>query len=165
MGGYVALAFARKYPERLAGLALVASHPAEDTPEARMNRYRMIESIREHDLQTVVAGMSQKLTSDPALRSHLVKIMRSANQQGVIGALEGMAERASSWDVLAAINLPVLAIAGQEDEIVPEERVRKMESLLLHGRVIRLPGCAHMPMMEAPEMVAKALLQFMSVCN
>src|SRR5512144_1307135 len=35
MGGYVSLAFARAYPGRLAGLALVATQAAADSPERR----------------------------------------------------------------------------------------------------------------------------------
>src|ERR1051325_7740467 len=38
MGGYVALAFAEKYPARLAGLGMISSQAAADTPETRQGR-------------------------------------------------------------------------------------------------------------------------------
>ena len=38
MGGYMALAFARAYPERLLGLGLVASQALADTPEKKAGR-------------------------------------------------------------------------------------------------------------------------------
>src|SRR5690349_4074835 len=39
MGGYVALAFAGKYPQRLSGLGLVASQTLADPPERKQGRY------------------------------------------------------------------------------------------------------------------------------
>jgi pimeloyl-ACP methyl ester carboxylesterase len=39
MAGYASLAFARAYPGRLAGLAMVASQAEADTPEKRQARY------------------------------------------------------------------------------------------------------------------------------
>lgn len=40
MGGYVALAFAKQYPERVNSLVLVASQAADDTPERKEGRYK-----------------------------------------------------------------------------------------------------------------------------
>ena len=45
MGGYVALAFAEKYPEMLAGYVLFHSHPYADSPEGISKRKREIEVV------------------------------------------------------------------------------------------------------------------------
>ena len=46
MGGYVALAFARKYADRLEGLLLVDTKADPDSEEARVGRYALIERGR-----------------------------------------------------------------------------------------------------------------------
>ena len=40
MGGYVTLAYARKYPGKIRGMGLFHSHAADDTPEQKPNRNR-----------------------------------------------------------------------------------------------------------------------------
>src|SRR5438045_567393 len=45
MGGYVALAFARLYPERVSALGLVSSQAAADTPERKQGRYDTVAQI------------------------------------------------------------------------------------------------------------------------
>ena len=42
MGGYVALAFARLYPERVTGLGLVSSQVLADTPAKREDRIQLV---------------------------------------------------------------------------------------------------------------------------
>src|SRR5437667_8173944 len=45
MGGYVALAFLRRYPERVAGLVLADTKAAADPPEAAENRRRIAAEV------------------------------------------------------------------------------------------------------------------------
>src|SRR5690606_15022458 len=45
MGGYVALAFADRYPKRLAGLGLISTQSAADSNEVREARREMIKKI------------------------------------------------------------------------------------------------------------------------
>ena len=45
MGGYVALAFCEKYPERLDGVVLLSSTPDADTDEKKENRLREIKLV------------------------------------------------------------------------------------------------------------------------
>ena len=46
MGGYAALAIARRAPERVAAIVLSASKAAPDTPERRAEREGLIERLR-----------------------------------------------------------------------------------------------------------------------
>ena len=62
MGGYVALALAEHYPDRLSGLALVASHSFQDLPEKKKSRIEDIERVRQSTVADVLADMPRKLT-------------------------------------------------------------------------------------------------------
>src|SRR5690606_19202303 len=45
MGGYVSLAFAEKYPEKVTGLVLLNSTPEADSKERKINRDRAVDLV------------------------------------------------------------------------------------------------------------------------
>ena len=57
MGGYVALAFARRHPDLLAGLLLISTRAAPDSPEGRANRDKSIALAQEKGVEAVTAAM------------------------------------------------------------------------------------------------------------
>src|SRR5215203_520656 len=57
MGGYVALAFTRLYPERVSGLGLVSSQLLGDSPERKEGRYKSSADVSENGIGSVVATM------------------------------------------------------------------------------------------------------------
>lgn len=161
MGGYVSLAFARCYPERLLGLALVASQAAADTPERRQGRLQTAGEVERRGVKSLAKTMPEKLTTHPDLVEPLRQLILQANPAGVAGALKGMADREDMTRRLSEINVPTLIIAGAQDSLIPLEKSREMERLLPRGWLVEIPNAGHMPMMEAPEMVAEALFRLL----
>lgn len=66
MGGYVGLAFAHYFSDRMLGLGLVASHVFEDTPEKKEGRRQNAEHVLKFGVESL-ASMAEKLTEDPIL--------------------------------------------------------------------------------------------------
>ncbi len=64
MGGYVALAFARRHPGRLRGLILADTRAEADSAEARANRDKTIAFARGHSAADVIEQMLPKLLGD-----------------------------------------------------------------------------------------------------
>ena len=157
MGGYIALAFARASPERVLGLGLVASQPLADTPEKKAGRYQEAEHVLAHGVEEVAKGMSTRLTADPVLQTRLKELMHQQHPEGVSGALRAMADRLDSTDILSGFNFPVAIIHGLEDKIIPIERARDVQAVVKIGTLFEIEGVGHMPMMEAPQITAKAL--------
>jgi pimeloyl-ACP methyl ester carboxylesterase len=58
----------------------------------------------------------------------------------------------------AALRMPVLYLAGEEDPFLPE--CQYAHGLVPHSRLEVLPKCGHMAPLERPEEVARALLRF-----
>ena len=56
-GGYVALAFYRKFASRVAGLILVATRASADSPEAKAGRENTIATIRSQDNKSVIEAI------------------------------------------------------------------------------------------------------------
>src|SRR3990170_4190445 len=61
MGGYVALAFARQFPEMLRGLVLVSTKAGNDTAEAAAGRRAMAEKVKAEGVQVVIDAMAPKM--------------------------------------------------------------------------------------------------------
>jgi 3-oxoadipate enol-lactonase len=162
MGGYVSLAFAQAYPHRLAGLALVASQAAADSPETRASREKSIEETKRRGLKPLATSLSARLTCQPDLVAPLRELIMTCNRQGIIGALKGMAERPNAQEWLSSIAVPSVVIAGVEDAMIPLERPRIMAQLLGRAFLVEVNNAGHMPMMEQPAAVANAILQLIS---
>ncbi len=161
MGGYASLAFAQAYPQRLAGLALVAALPSADTPERREGRYATVAEVTRDGVNGLAEKMATQLTHQVNLVEPLRHLIQSTPLDGVAGSLKGMAERPDLSEFLAGLELPVVLVAGDQDSIVPFERAQAVAGTLRQGRLVKAPGAGHLPMMEAPNIVAGALLQLL----
>jgi len=161
MGGYVALAFAAAYPQRVRGLALVASQSAADTPERKAGRYAEAHHIAEQGIVDTVEAMTSKLSADSRVQKYVHDLMRKQKPAGFIGSLKAMAERADTLSALADSSFPVLLIHGDADGLIPLQRAREIQAGVPRARLVALPGVGHMPMMESPREVAGALRNFL----
>ena len=158
MGGYVAIALARYFPERLLGLALTASHAYADSAEKKQSRLDSIARIKKEGVTQIFSTMSDKLTYNKRIAERVQEIIAGANAEGAMGILMAMAERPDSITVLANLKKPVLIIAGKDDQIIPIETSRKMAREINTPRFIEISGAGHVPMFDQPEKTAEALL-------
>ncbi len=123
MGGYVALAFARQFPEKLRGLVLVSTKAGPDTAEAAAGRRAMAEKVKAEGVQVVVDAMAPKMLAagnqDAEMVAQVLGFMAPSRPAGVIGALLGMAERPDATAFLTQIAVPTLVITGADDALIP----------------------------------------------
>lgn len=162
MGGYVALAFAERHPTLLAGLAMVSSHAAADTPEQMILRRKLAERVRAEGLHHAIDAILPKLFGPAHARdAEAAKSVRdSAFRYGVDGiswALEAMARRPDRHSVLAALKVPVLIVRGSEDAIVSRAHVEAMMNANPDALFVELAGAGHTTPIEAPGPLAAVL--------
>ncbi len=157
MGGYVALAFAAKYPERLAGLGLITTRAHADTDEKREGRYQMIEKVRERGSIAIAEALAPRLSHDEEIMRQTKEMIVNTSPQGIIGALQGMAERPNRLDLLPEIEVPSLVVAGKDDQIIDLPDAREMADALPHAEFLPIYGAGHMPMKEKPVVLAEGL--------
>lgn len=157
MGGYVALAFARKYPSRVTGLVLVSSQTAADTPERKEGRYKTAAEVEEKGVGIVADAMTDKLSPNQSVRDFIRPLIKNQSRGGVAGALRAMAEREDLTGLISSFKFPVVLIHGDADELIPVERAREVKAAFPPVHLKELPGAGHMPMMEMPEKTAEAL--------
>jgi pimeloyl-ACP methyl ester carboxylesterase len=157
MGGYVALAFARLYPERVNGLALVSSQAPADPPERKEGRYKSAADVAEKGIGGVVETMTPKFTSDPRLQTTAREIMEKQQPAAYIGALKAMAERLDSTSLLSSFLFPVVIVHGDADALIPVERAREIKAAIPGAHYVELKDIGHVPMLEAAKETAEAL--------
>jgi pimeloyl-ACP methyl ester carboxylesterase len=157
MGGYVALAFAKAFPDRVSGLSLISSQDAGDPPERKEGRYKTAADVSEKGVGIVAAAMTDKLSPNQRVRDVVRSLIGKQSISGVAGALKAMAEREDLTSFLASFKLPLVLVHGDADELIPVDRAREIKALVPAAHLVELPGAGHMPMMEQPERTAEAL--------
>ena len=157
MGGYVALAFARLYPERVSGLGLVSSQVLADPPDRKEGRYKSAADVSDKGIGGVVETMTPKFTSDEPLQAFARETMERQQPAAFIGSLKAMAERMDSTPLLSSFKFPVVIIHGEADALIPIARAREVKKTIPQAHLVELNGAGHMPMMEAKEETARAL--------
>jgi len=162
MGGYISLAFAHSYPNRLSGLGLVASQADPDSPERRQARLRTARDVRAKGVDLIAHGIPSTLTYQEDLQEKLHEMFHGVRKQSIINSLKGMAERPDANPWLAGIKVPTLVIAGAQDKLIPPQKSRDMVAMLNKSWLIEIPEASHMPMLETPERVAEGLAQLIS---
>lgn len=167
MGGYVALEFARKYADSLAGLILCDTRAGADTPAAAAGRQEMAERVEKEGVLPVVEAMFPKLIeqqwkkNNPSDAEHLWHMMMSSHPETVAAALRGMAERTDHTATLAQINVPTLVIVGDNDAITPPAESQAMAGALPQAELVEIAGAGHMAPLEKPADVNKAMRAFL----
>jgi pimeloyl-ACP methyl ester carboxylesterase len=157
MGGYVVLAFAKKYPQRVSGLGLVSSQAAADSPEGKDRRYQTAADVAEKGVGIVAEAMTPKLSADMRVQTFVRDVIEKQSKSGVTGALKAMAEREDLVSYLSTTTFPVTLIHGNADMLIPLDRAKEIKAVLPSAQFIELQGAGHMPMMEFPNETANGL--------
>jgi 3-oxoadipate enol-lactonase len=167
MGGYIAFAFARKYPEMLEKLILVATRPGADTDVAREGRYKTAAAVEEKGAVVAADAMLPKLFApstyeeDKETTQNIRDLMLRQGKRGVIDSLHAMAGRPDSSPDMARIKVPTLIISGLEDAIIPGSEAEGMRNGIAGARHVAIENAGHLPMLEDARALNKALREFL----
>ena len=166
MGGYVALAFAEKYPEMIKGLCLMDSTAQADSEERKQLRARankMVQTNFENMVRMSVGNLFQpkslerfanevKWVKEEALKTPV---------QGYIACMEGMRIRPDRTAILQKIN-SVFYVIGKYDPVLEAEDIIQ-EAQNLDAEFVVLEG-GHMSHVENKEELINSLRIFAKSC-
>jgi len=167
MGGYVVMAFAEIFPEKLLGYSLFHSTPFADNDEKRENRDREISLVLcGKKRQIVLVNIPKAFSMDnvdrmPEEVERARRIALESSDQGIVALLRGMKERPDRTAILKNTSLPLLLIGGMKDNYIPAEVFDKLVALAPHAQVLRLEQSGHMGFVEEPGKVLPVLLGMM----
>ena len=164
MGGYVALALAERYPDRVAGLALINSTAYADTDEKRQNREKNIGFVERHGVGKFMDSFVRPLFAPanrdrlPEARALLEDIGKATPETTLAGGLRGMAARPDRTHILRDAKFPVLLVAGKHDAAVPFADSLAQAALAPTSAALFLEGSGHLSYLEQPEATRRAVL-------
>lgn len=167
MGGYTALALAEAAPERLAALILADTRTSADNEEGRKGRLDMAARVSKEGTGFLPEALIPKLLGSttraerPEVVSWVSREISAASPEGVAAAQRGMAERPDRYAVLAKLDVPILALAGEEDELTPPDEARRMAAAVSGGRLTLLPRAGHLSNLETPDAWNGAVAEFL----
>jgi 3-oxoadipate enol-lactonase len=163
MGGYVALAFAAKFADRLTALVLADSRAAADGPTAREGREEALRTIRERGVKAYLDQSLPHLLAPQAaldLAAH-VRLLAETRSETLMAGILAMRDRADRSTDLGRIACPTLVVVGEFDQISPSIEMRGISVAIPNARFVELPGAGHLSSIEAPAAFNRAIGDFL----
>ena len=168
MGGYVALAFYRRFGlRRVRALILADTRSQADTQEARRNRQEQAEKILKQGMSSIIDDFLKKvltpatLSERPEIMERVRKMVVTTKPQGAAAALRGMALRPDQTDFLPEIIAPTLIIVGSEDQLTPPVDAEMMHREIRGSHLECIEGASHLSNLERPVEFNRAVKNFL----
>lgn len=154
MGGYTALAFARRHAEKLGALILADTRAEADDDAGKQKRDEMIEQAKNRDAAEIFDQMAPHLFSQHTLsmRPDLVQASRNIaatlSRATVVAALKALRDRPDAVPQLSQIKVPTLILRGAADELSPPSSAQTFLDEISHVRLQTLEGAGHYSHLE-----------------
>jgi pimeloyl-ACP methyl ester carboxylesterase len=167
MGGYVALAFARLYPQRLRALILADTKADPDDATGREARNNLIEAVTLQGPQAAIERLLPKLLaagtneSRPYVVRRVREMAERQSMEGFIAALKALRDRPDANAGLPHISVPTLVIVGEEDQVTPIDKAEALSRLVPDARLAVFSSCGHLSNLEDPDAFNRAVRQFL----
>jgi len=154
MGGYIALAFAEKYPEKLKAFGLFHSTAYPDSEEKKTARNKAIEFIQrngsgeflEQSIPNLFGARFKEQNEEIVIE--LIERYNNFNPDSLVSYYRAMMKRPDRTNVLKNAKQPVLFIIGENDNAVPLEHSLQQCHLPDLCYIHILENTAHMGMYE-----------------
>lgn len=168
LGALVAMDVLRQAPERVSRIALMGCSPLLESPQdAALREPRIVKAqagqldaaIREeYPLSAFAEGPYQDQVQEA-----LVQMGLSLGVETFVRQTRALQRRPDQQKVLRQSRLPALVLCGAKDTIVSPRRHQFMAELIPNARLEVIEEAGHMPLLETPERVTRALQEFMAM--
>jgi pimeloyl-ACP methyl ester carboxylesterase len=151
MGGWWLTGFAEKHADRLASLTYTGTAGGLHTPE--LDRYFLDRTSGRVPQSTAVVGghfaVSQRFVERNPAQSFLYQQLNTLHSPPLSIVGEAVRTRTDPATV-RALGIPILVIAGTEDDLFPSDQLRTVADAL-GARFAALEGAGHSAYFEVPE--------------
>jgi len=164
-GGFVALQMALRHPGIASRLVLADAGAAFSEPGRDAFR-NMAAAAGAKGLSAITEVAMRRLFA-PEFQAQHPDLMRDRREaflrtdpevfRAACGALAELDLRPQ----LGQLEMPVLVLVGEQDEATPPPMSRELAALLPNARLVIIPGCAHVPQLQSPELFLAAIGDFL----
>jgi len=167
MGGYIVFELLRRYPDRVRAVVLCNTKAAADTAEARRGRDALAARAQNAGMAAVATELVDRvlahvtLEQRPDVVREVTEMILRQPVPGIVGALRALRERPDSTPLLATIRIPVLVIAGDDDQIAPAAGMEEMARSIPGAQFVLIRDAGHLAPLEQPRAFNDALNEFL----
>ncbi|MFS8184848.1 3-oxoadipate enol-lactonase [Pseudovibrio denitrificans] len=164
VGGMIAMALQAARPDLIRGLILCDTAPRIGDPQGWQDRIDAIEANGMEGIADAVmsrwfsAGFQEEM---PASVAGYRNLLCRTPVEGYLGTCAAIRDADLTCSA-AQIDVPVLCIAGEDDQSTPPELVEEMANLIPNAKFERVRNCGHLPSIEQPEYLAHLVRQAIS---
>jgi pimeloyl-ACP methyl ester carboxylesterase len=166
MGGYVALEIMRQAAPRVARLALMDTSARPDTPEQTRRRRGLLALSESGQFRGVTPRLLPQLLHPSRLDGPLgAEVMAMAERVGRPAfhrQQRAIMHRPDSRPDLGRIRVPTLVLVGEADLLTPPALAQEIAAGIPGPTLVQVPGCGHLPPMEAPDAVTAAMRDWLA---
>jgi 3-oxoadipate enol-lactonase len=165
-GGFVALQMAIRHPQTVAKLILADSGAAFSEPGREQFR-NMARISGEKGLAAITDVAMRRLFAPEFQAAHpaLMQDRREAFLRTDLDVFRSACDALATLDLradLGGVRVPALVLVGEQDEATPPPMSRELAAGLPDARLRILPGCAHVPQLQAPKLFLDAIAGFVA---
>ena len=168
MGGYVALAFAAKFPERIAALVLMHSPTKSADIQSIKLRDREAGLLRKGKKELLLqATIPSNFAPENSLKMRwAIALLNQTSGQvtldGALGSIYAINQRADSLATLQRARYPVLIVIGKHDKVYNAEEQLAEAEQIPNAEVLVLNHSGHLGFMEEEELVIRKISEFLA---
>ncbi len=166
LGGYLASAFAVKYPELIERLIIVSNLPRE-LPQAEIDeRTRTVNWIKRHGYRgiprkRILPLLDVSAQQNKAIIELIIDMDKMLGQSVLTHQLLATTKRQNLVDSLIALPLNKYFIVGENDNLVDVSFLRKMATVDQRMQLRVLENTGHMLPLEQPTLLAQAFVNWL----
>ncbi|MCS7098679.1 MAG: alpha/beta hydrolase [Candidatus Methanomethyliaceae archaeon] len=172
-GGGIALLTYLKYPDRVS--ALILENPAIDggapwfinlliaLPQLNRIGPLIMRSLAHNSL---INGIYMAWYNDSKITPNIIegykRPLMAKNWDYALWQFTIAPKKEIPVNILRNISIPVLIIAGTEDELIPLDRIERLSMEMPRAILIKISDCGHIPHEEKAEEFLKIIVEFIS---
>lgn len=164
LGGYVALAMAKKRPELFSGLVLFHSTAFADSDDKKESRLKVVDFITNNGVLAFTSNFIPPLFADQTHKAirRVREIAIQSSHETVVAYTMAMRNRPDRMSVLKELTMPILFISGEADLGISVDSIFRQAEECHLPQVLILKQVAHMGMLENPEASARIIRSFVN---
>jgi len=165
LGGYIASAYALKYPEKISKLLLI-SNMSYSLPEKELKeRNRTIAYLKTHGYsgvptKRITALVHVNVHSNHEVISCIQAMDKTLGKEVLIHQLTVTTQRQNLLSKLPTLPMPVMFLVGDTDSLVKLSRIETIIEQSDSISLLVLPDTGHMLPLEQPQKCASNMIRF-----
>jgi 3-oxoadipate enol-lactonase len=168
-GAFIALQTAIRHPG-IASRLILADGGAAFSEEGRQAFRSMAAAANAKGLSAITDVAMRRLFAPEFQASHpeLMRDRREAFLKTDHEVFRAACAQLAELDLrgeLAKVQVPVLVVVGEHDEATPPAMSHELAALLPDARLKIIPGCAHVPQLQSPELFLETIADFLPAAS